>query len=110
VLTARGAFVHDIPVYRTAAEALAADGMKELRKGVDAILFTSGSTVQNFAAAWKDAGGDVDAFKSVVIACLGNVTAQTAEALGFSVAVVPGRHTTSALVDAIADYFSEVPS
>jgi hydroxymethylbilane synthase len=109
-LTERGAVVHDVPVYRTEAEPIASEGLQELKKGVDAILFTSGSTARNFAAAWNDSGSDIGAFKKVAIACIGTVTAQTVEALGFNVAVIPDQHTTSALVDAVADHFSEVQS
>lgn len=108
VLAKRGATVHDIPVYRTEREALTPAAVEDLARGVDAILFTSGSTAKHFAEACAEYGWDMERFKQAVVACIGGVTERTARKLGFNVAVTPKEHTVSALVDAVADYFNEV--
>jgi hydroxymethylbilane synthase len=108
VLAQRGANVHDVPVYRTEREDFTAEAVKDLESGVDAILFTSGSTVKHFAAACAERGWDIGRFGKAVVACIGDVTGRTAEKLGFKVSVTPSEYTISALIDAVADYFNEV--
>lgn len=107
-LSQRGARVHDIGIYRTEAVQIAPDAIQHLEKGVDAILFTSGSTVRHFAEACSQLGWPIDRFRGTTIACIGSVTRETAREIGFEVTVTPKEHTTSALVDAVADFFSEV--
>jgi len=69
---------------------------------IDAVAFTSSSTVTNFADLLGAA-----TLRALVrdgrpaIACIGPVTADTARALGLAVAVVPERYTAAALADAI---------
>jgi hydroxymethylbilane synthase len=104
LLEQRGAEVHDIPVYRTAAEPIDDAGLAELEKGVDAVTFTSGSTARHFKRACDVAGWH----PSALIACIGPVTAETAREVGFEVGVVAEEHTASGLVDALATYYSEV--
>jgi hydroxymethylbilane synthase len=107
-LQKRGARVHDVAVYRTEPVALDSAAAEELDRGVDAILFTSGSTARHFVDACAKQGWDIEKFRKTVIACIGTSTERTARELGFKVAVTPGKYTTSALVDAVADYFSEL--
>jgi uroporphyrinogen-III synthase len=44
---------------------------------------------------------------TVVVACIGPVTAQTAGELGLTVAVEPEEYTIPALVEALGAYFAE---
>jgi uroporphyrinogen-III synthase len=70
---------------RRAVEALA-------RKGVDAVTFTSASTVEGFARATAE---------RPVAVCIGPVTAEAARAAGFPVAAEAEPHTIESLVDAV---------
>lgn len=107
-LRARGAIVDDVALY----EAVVPEGgaVDELRRifedgAVDAVTFTSSSTVRNFA---KMLGADAPrlvAAAGAAVACIGPVTADTAAALGFTVAVQPGTYTVPALVDALVEHF-----
>jgi len=101
-LERRGAVVDEITAYRTLPAAPDPTGLTELRRGVDAITFTSSSTVRNFVAL---AGRDGHS-PHTVVACIGPITANTARELGFHVDVAATRYTTEGLVQALADYFS----
>ena len=94
LLAARGASVEVVPVYRTEQEAGELPDMATL----DAITFTSSSTVRNFRARVP---GEVDA----VIACIGPITAQTAEALGLRVDIVAEEYTLAGLIQALEQHF-----
>jgi uroporphyrinogen-III synthase len=63
--------------------------------GVDAIAFTSASTVQGFVEAVRVVGGDPK------IVCIGPVTARAARAAGLRVSAVADPHTIDGLADAI---------
>ncbi|HEY3289539.1 MAG TPA: uroporphyrinogen-III synthase [Anaerolineae bacterium] len=98
-LRQRGAKVDEVPVYRTLPPAPDAQALDELRRGVDAILFTSSSTVRNFIAmAGRDTG-------AAVIACIGPITAQTARELGMPVDVIASEYTTDGLVRALVAHY-----
>jgi len=102
-LANRNAIVHEIAVYRTLPAAPDPRGLTELRRGVDAITFTSSSTVRNFIELTKNYS-----LPKSVIACIGPITAQTARDLGLSVDVMASReaYTTDGLVAAITAHFS----
>jgi uroporphyrinogen III methyltransferase/synthase len=95
-LEAKGWEVDVVEAYRTrlgapTPEALAAAG------GADAVTFTSSSTVTNFL--------EVAGRERVppVVACIGPVTAATAEAAGLTVSVVADEHTIDGLVRALVE-------
>lgn len=75
-----------------------------LADGVDAVTFTSPSTVTGFARGLAASGGlqrfDAPAF------CIGPTTAQAAQVWGFRVARLPRRYEIEALVDVIAEHFA----
>lgn len=98
----RGAIVHEIAVYRTLPAAPDPHGLAELRRGVDALTFTSSSTVRNFVAL---VGREISA---VCVACIGPITAQTARQLGLPVHVVARTYTSAGLVAALAKHFALV--
>jgi len=103
-LRAHGAVVDVIPVYDTVREpgdgaALAA----ELRAArIDAVTFTSSSTVRHFVDL---VGREAAACGSFAAAVIGPVTAATARELGVPVAVEAEEYTVPGLVDAVARYF-----
>jgi uroporphyrinogen-III synthase len=98
----RGAIVHEIAAYRTLPEAPDPDGLAGLRAGVAAITFTSSSTVRNFAAlAGRQTYG-------AAVACIGPITARTAQEAGFQVDVMARDYTMDGLVAALVEHFSRM--
>ena len=75
-----------------------------LDRRVDAIVFTSASTVRNFV---KIIGAEpaADLLRTTVVACIGPVTAEAAQQLGIRTSVMPSTYTIPALVDALVDHF-----
>jgi uroporphyrinogen III methyltransferase/synthase len=96
-LGARGYTVDVLPVYRTVpAEAGPAD-LARVRAGeIDAITFTSSSTVTNFC----DAVGTVTGAAPKVIS-IGPVTSRTARERGLAVTAEADPHTIDGVVDAV---------
>lgn len=110
-LRARGAAVDVVPVYRTQApEETGQEWRRRVAaRDIDAILFTSSSTVQNGVALL---GGEAQArllLQSVTVGCIGPITAKTARDAGLTVAVMPAANTVPALVEALADYYRGRP-
>ncbi|MCB0113178.1 MAG: uroporphyrinogen-III synthase [Caldilineaceae bacterium] len=77
------------------------------RGDVDAVLFTSASTVHNFMRRLKRENGSGGMLVDVVVGCIGPVTADAAIAHDLPVKVVPDEHTIEGLVTALAAYFAE---
>ena len=98
-LLAAGAQVDEVPVYHTVQPVPDAAGLNALRNGVDVITFTSSSTVRNFVAL---AGAETGA---ACIACIGPITAQTAQELGIHVDIVAKEYTIPGLVLALKEHF-----
>jgi uroporphyrinogen III methyltransferase / synthase len=109
-LQARGVDVTVAPAYRTG---LAPEGASEVRellesRRIDAVTFTSSSTVRGFVKLFGPA--DVPALlEGVVIAVIGPITADTAAEHGLTVSVMPLEYTVPALADAIAGHFEASP-
>ena len=91
-----GASVDEIETYRADAPAGLPGRLREALAGVDLVTFTSSSTVRHFVEA---AGPDID--RSLAVACIGPITAQTAAGCGLPVAIIAAEYTTRGLVDAI---------
>ncbi len=107
-LRAQGAAVDVLPLYRTVA---AGEDAEDLRRAfeageIDAITFTSSSTVRFFFQAVGAVRAD-----GVTVACFGPRTAETAREHGLSVHVTPDSRTLSAFVQALIGHFhpSDVP-
>jgi hydroxymethylbilane synthase len=107
LLVQRGAQVTDLPVYRTIPESISAAVMDEIRHGVDAILFTSESTVKSFVSAVRGQLPGSGLTESARIACIGPVTAGAARELGLRVDVVASVHTTTGLLESLTEAFSK---
>ena len=109
-LEAAGARVDVVPVYRTVLpQNLDRGRLAAMLSGsADCIAFTSSSTVKNLARLFdtQDLGA---VLAGVTVACLGEITAQTAADLGLKVDIVPAQSTVSSLAQAIADHFAHVP-
>jgi uroporphyrinogen III methyltransferase/synthase len=109
-LEARGHRVTVAPAYRTVFAKDGADRILTLLEAgqIDAVTFTSSSTVRGFLALL----GPTDArrlLEGVVVAAIGPVTAETATAHGLRVAVMPHEYTIAALAGAVADHFQTSP-
>ena len=107
-LEGAGARVDAVPAYRTVrpettdrarVEALLVGG------GVDCVTFTSSSTVHNFAQLFdtRDLRG---LLAGVRVACIGEVTAQTAAEYGLRTDIRPAESTAAALARAVAEFYS----
>jgi uroporphyrinogen III methyltransferase/synthase len=106
-LAAAGARVDVVPVYRTALPQNLDRGRvaATLSGSADCIAFTSASTVKNLAQLFdtQDLGA---VLSGITIACLGDITAQTAIDFGLKVEIQPAQSTIPFFARAIADYFA----
>ena len=107
-LRARGAEVVVATAYRTVRpEGDVAALTEALRQGrVGVVAFTSSSTVKNYMACFASVEEARTLTERAVVACIGPITAQTAEGVGLKVAIVAKANTVPALADAIAEYFA----
>jgi uroporphyrinogen III methyltransferase/synthase len=100
-----GAIVDIVPCYRTIADEAGVAAVKEaLEKKVDAITFTSGSTVQNFMGLLRDIDLPT-ALRGVKMIYIGPIAANTGRRLGFEVSAVANPHTVQGLVKALSDLY-----
>jgi uroporphyrinogen III methyltransferase/synthase len=106
-LRGKGAVVDEVAAYRTLAVG-AADELKALLedKQIDIVTFTSSSTVRNLV---RMLGGDVEPLHEPIVACIGPVTARTAQRLGIGVDVVAKEHTIAGLVEAVVATLGQPP-
>jgi uroporphyrinogen III methyltransferase/synthase len=102
-LTNLGARVERVAVYCTVTPQNADSQARQiLKQGVDAITFTSSSTVRNLLDLLD---GDRRQLESYLIACIGPITATTARELGLRADVVADEHTVEGLVDALVKHY-----
>ena len=106
-LARRGAHVEQIAAYRIRPAPADPAALAELRRGVDAITFTSSSAVRNLVDL---VGPAPDPLIGPVIACIGPVTAGTARDLGLRVDVTAAEYTLDGLVSALLAYYSKEAS
>lgn len=100
-LTQQGAAVDDVALYDTVSLAPTAPMQEELRCGVDAVTFTSPSTVQGFFS-----GVTPEAVGAAAVAAIGPTTTAALQAHGLPVHVQPAEFTVAALVNALEQYFA----
>lgn len=107
-LQAEGAQVTAIDAYRTVI-GQGGDAVPEMLVNgkVDAVTFTSSSTVRNFLKRFASEGGRRQDLQGVCLAGIGSITAKTMEKNRLPVSVVPLEYTLPALVDALESYFLE---
>ena len=101
-----GARVDVVPAYST----LLPDNLDKghvaamLSGNADCIAFTSSSTVRNLASLFDTQDLSVP-LADVVVACIGDVTTNTANEYGLTVEIQPQEFTIPSLAQAIAEYF-----
>jgi uroporphyrinogen III methyltransferase/synthase len=104
-----GAHVTEVAAYRTVVGTAEHDAEQDiyrmlLDKQIDAVTFTSASTVRNFASMLgRDQAADL--LRGTVVACIGPVTAEAAQQLDIATTVMPERYTIPDLVDALVEHF-----
>ncbi|HEY6000985.1 MAG TPA: uroporphyrinogen-III synthase [bacterium] len=102
-----GAALDLVTVYRTVPSPAGREKLRALLAGgtLDAVTFTSGSTVKSFVSLLEP--GQVGAIAGrVVVACIGPVTANDARAAGLPVDVLAPAATIPALADALEAHFT----
>jgi len=109
-----GADVVEVVAYRTVLASGDREGDHDvyrmlLDRQIDAVTFTSASTVRNFV---EILGQDqaVDLLRTTVVASIGPVTAEAAQQLHISTSVMPERYTIPDLVDALVAHFASHPT
>ncbi len=105
-LTAREGTVDAVIAYENVVDAADADALRQRLSGgtIDAVTFTSSSTVKNFVSAL----GDAPFPATVVIACIGPSTAKTAEELlGRTPDLVAETPTMDGFVAALELYYAK---
>ncbi len=106
-LEAKGALVEQVVAYRTVLGEPRTDvvGMLRRRK-IDAVTFTSSSTVKNFISRLETSGTRRDdareLLEGVTIAAIGPITARTVREYGLDVTIEAEHYTVPGLVDALA--------
>lgn len=107
-LRERGLHVTEAIIYDTI---LAGEDDDELLKsleegGIHAMTFTSSSTVKNFMKMLKRMGVDdpPPSLKGVEVACIGPVTAKTAEDAGLNVTLMAKEATMTSLIDVLCEW------
>jgi uroporphyrinogen III methyltransferase/synthase len=99
-----GATVEQIGAYRTITpEGSGKKARQLLSSGVDAVTFTSSSTVRNLVDILD---GEKELLESSLVACIGPITAATAKEIGLRVDLVAERHTVEGLVESLANYYA----
>jgi uroporphyrinogen-III synthase len=109
-LRERGAIVDEVAAYRTVTGSGISTLAGVLREGgVDAVTFTSSSTVRYtveglVASGWAREQA-VELLNDTAIVCIGPITAQTASEYGLKVAAIGEEYTGRGLVDALVRLF-----
>jgi uroporphyrinogen III methyltransferase/synthase len=105
-----GAIVDVVEAYRTVIPQKNPEELRDrLRAGtIDAITFTSSSTVENFVECIGSR--EIQALlRGIVVASIGPITAETARGLGIETTVMPQEYTIAALVEALVEHFRGKP-
>lgn len=110
-LRARGARVDEVTAYRTLSGSLAEPFVQSLLSGeLDAVTFTSSSTVRGLLAGLEAAGVDRAEARALLaraaVVCIGPITATTARDEGLRVDAVARQYTAEGLVEALVEWFA----
>jgi uroporphyrinogen-III synthase len=107
MLEPEGYKVDEVIVYETVPDGRnREEAGKKLRNGeIDALTFTSGSTVRFFVEILKDELNLNSALNGVIVAVIGPSTKKAAEKLGIRIDVVPEEFTVPSMLDALEKAF-----
>ena len=105
ILRRRGARrVDEVVAYRTIPTAPSGGDLEDVRRGADAVTFTSPSTVQGFVLLGPEWRG---LLSGAIVASLGPTTSAAARAEGMEVRVEATERTMAGLVEALARGFRD---
>lgn len=100
-LVRRGGIVDAITAYQTVLGQSGVDLPAMIATNeVDAVTFTSSSTVENFVKR-------LDAVPEILAVCIGRITAETAHDLGFTEIIMPQIYTLAEMVKSLVQYFDK---
>jgi len=106
-LLERGAVVRVVDAYQTICGQGGVDLARLLaQKRIDALTFTSSSTVSYFLERLDKEGGRREDALALCAACIGTKTAAIARECGFTVVTTAIEHTLDGLIDALDTYFA----
>ncbi len=107
-LKSRGADVTVAVAYRTIRPQADAKEITERlrRREIGVITFTSSSTVRNFVELFADENEARALSEHAAVACIGPITAETAETYGLRVRIRAKENTVPALAEAIVGHFA----
>ena len=106
-LLREGAVVDSVVAYRTVPAPSSPEIEAQLRAGaIDAVTFTSSSTVRAFLATLSSS----EALSGVALVCIGPITAETLRTAGLEPSVVAQTYTISGLVEALSNYYRAGPA
>ncbi|MCF8142605.1 MAG: uroporphyrinogen-III C-methyltransferase [Deltaproteobacteria bacterium] len=103
-----GARVDVVHAYRTISPDHDTGSVRELlmKGSIDMVTFTSSSTVTNFVKMFEADGDQLQKWmERVTVACIGPITAKTAEKNGFHASVIPGEYTIESMILEISRFF-----
>jgi uroporphyrinogen III methyltransferase/synthase len=99
-----GARVERVAAYRTVTpQGASHQAHRILEQGMDVVTFTSSSTVRNLLDILD---GDKQHLEDGLIACIGPITASTAQELGLRVDLMADEHTVEGLVQSLVRHFA----
>lgn len=107
-LSRMGARIKVVTAYKTIKPEEDLERVRGLLKNkeISVITFTSSSTVRNFLEMFNE-GEVMGLIDGTAVACIGPITAKTAEDLGISTDIMPSKYTMPELTEAIVEYFSK---
>lgn len=108
LLAARGAAVSVVDAYHTVCGHGGVNVPQLLKQQqIDALTFTSSSTVTCFLERLDREGGQREDALALCAGCIGPKTTATARRCGFDVLTVPTEHTLNGLLYALDEYFCQ---
>lgn len=108
-----GAHVDVVPAYQTIKPEFDTEKVRKMLKdkSIQMVTFTSSSTVHNFFDMFRrESDRLVEWMQAVAVACIGPITAETAQKKGFKVDLMPAEYTIDALTASILEYFVSTQS
>lgn len=108
-LSSLGAEVDEVIVYRTIKSSDKDEQLLNLLrdKKISIVTFTSSSTVRNFVERIP-AEQLQSLLEGIVVACIGPITAKTAQEAGLTVHVIAQEYTIEGLMQSLVDYLSRI--
>jgi uroporphyrinogen III methyltransferase/synthase len=98
-IVAAGGIAHEIAVYQTIPAEIDQHGLAALSSGVDAVTFTSPSTVENFVEIVRRTElNPLHLPGNPQIACIGPITQKAAQEAGFVDVIVAEEYTSEGIV------------